>query len=104
VWIDGEPAEFVMVKLVPVTPLDTHGSESAGMTDANGEFEISTYGQDDGAPAAEYALTFTRRQFVRGRRGKDELGERYSTVERSPKKVVVKEHPLDIGKIDLTTK
>jgi hypothetical protein len=101
VLVDDEPAAFVTVRL---KPLKAGGLESKGITDANGIFKISTYGSNDGAPAGEYAVIFTRRPITGTGLGADAFGERYATVKKAPLKVVVEDGPLDIGQIELRSK
>jgi len=54
----GKPAENALVVLNPVgetgpKPVRPHGTESK-----DGDFENSTYGEKNGAPAGEYAVSF----------------------------------------------
>jgi hypothetical protein len=59
VQVNGQPAEGAIVRFHPLTPQP--GAEfpltPSGRTEADGQFELTTYEGSDGAPAGEYAIT-----------------------------------------------
>ena len=59
VYLDGQPGQGVKVML---SPKESPGSSGpSGDVGEDGTFQISTYVENDGAPAGEYVLTFTYR-------------------------------------------
>lgn len=113
VYVDGEPAEGVRINAISTAPPNKTekidpGSKT-GVTDKDGKVSFTTYRQDDGLPAGEYALVFIWDPGANmprpSGRVDDKLNHLYDTVARSPRKIVVeKGKPLDFGRIDLTTK
>ena len=83
-------------------------TQSRADTDSDGVFQLSTYKAGDGVPEGEYVLTFTWQKIdVMKRRpaGTDNLNDRYKDPVKSVFKVSVEEgEPIDLGRIDLTTK
>ena len=65
-----------------------------GLVKPDGSFEISTYGEGDGAPAGEYTATVQWFKLVSGDggsgRGPNVLPPKYSQAQTSPIKVAVK--------------
>jgi hypothetical protein len=59
VLVRGQPADGAVVTLYPTTPelQEAKVPPPTGTADGNGEFRLSTYGADDGAPAGEYQVT-----------------------------------------------
>jgi len=59
VSVGGLPAPGVLVVLVPApgSAAAQAGFSPSATTDADGTFELSTRGQNDGAPAGKYAVT-----------------------------------------------
>jgi hypothetical protein len=57
--VGGKPAQGVSVVLNPIegSPAAKKGIAPSGTSDESGSFVISTYAQDDGAPAGEYKVT-----------------------------------------------
>lgn len=107
--IDGNPVGNVAVKANPVgKELSAANVSSSTFTDAEGNFEISTYESGDGVPEGDYTLTFMwgSRSLMTGRyEGPDKLNERYLDPEASEFKVSVKPgEEIDLGTIELTTK
>lgn len=76
-------------------------------TNPDGTFEIATYQSGDGVPAGDYVLTFASRDInmmTRTYSGPDKLNNRYSDPQKSEFKFSVKDKPVDLGEIQLTTK
>jgi hypothetical protein len=57
VTVDGAPTKRVYVFLNPVQQPATHGIYPNAITDDNGEYWVSTYDSEDGAPLGEYKVT-----------------------------------------------
>jgi hypothetical protein len=107
--VDGNPAEGVQVTLNDLAGIDeSQPTFSQTYSDKDGKFTLSTYEQGDGVPEGDYVLTFfwgqinpLSMQFG----GPDKLNQRYSDPASSAFKVKVeKGKPVDLGKIELTTK
>jgi hypothetical protein len=88
VLVNGQPAENVQIILnrvggealaVPTTP--------KGMTNAQGEFLITSYNAEDGAPNGEYVITVEWREptglLKKDFDGPDRLGGAYAKVEKN---------------------
>jgi hypothetical protein len=104
VLVDGEPAGFVKVKFNPVTPLDTGGFQTNGVTMPDGRLVVSTYGLGDGAPAGEYVLTFSKREMHSdGSHGPDELNGRYESAQNSPHLIEIENSRHNEVDVELTT-
>ncbi|HUE69782.1 MAG TPA: hypothetical protein VMP01_02740 [Pirellulaceae bacterium] len=108
-FVDGTPAEGVQITLNDLAGIDKNQPTiSQAFTDKEGKFTLSTYEQGDGVPEGEYVLTFLwgqinplSMQFG----GPDKLKERYVDPAKSTFKVKVeKGKPVDLGRIELTTK
>ena len=109
VYVDGQPAAMLAVQLVPLSQIgkkDPVGPKCR--TAEDGTFKFSTYVTDDGVPADKYVMTFqwgTLNMMKRTYDG-DQLNGRYIDPAQSTTKVDVEEggDPIDLGKIELTTK
>ncbi len=105
--IDGKPVGNVAVRCVSVQKLDATTPPSATFTRDDGTFEISTYEKSDGVPEGEYVLTFQwgEHNLISGTYAGDKLGGRYADAKKSTNRFKVeKGKPVDLGKIELTTK
>lgn len=105
--IDGKPVGNVAVRCVSVQKLDATTPPSSTFTRDDGTFEISTYEKSDGVPEGEYVLTFQwgeHNLITRAYVG-DKLGGRYADAKKSTIRFKVeKGKPVDLGKVELTTK
>lgn len=109
VSVDGQPAGTLAVYCNNVVGMDTKmPTVSQTFTKDDGSFEISTYGQSDGVPEGEYTLTFMwgkPDKLHGGYGGPDKLNGRYKDPKASKSRFKVeKGKPVDLGKIELTTK
>ncbi|HZU34575.1 MAG TPA: carboxypeptidase-like regulatory domain-containing protein [Gemmataceae bacterium] len=68
VRVKGKPAVGALVTFYPKDNSDNTAPTAAGTTDANGGFSLSTYMQDDGAPAGDYKVRITLQTEQFGRR------------------------------------
>jgi len=108
VTVDGAaPPSTVQVECHNVAGMDEKmPTFSRTETKTDGTFEVATYEQKDGVPPGDYVLVFTSREFnVMSRDyGPDKFNGRYSDPKKSDFKFTVKDKPVDLGEIKLTTK
>jgi hypothetical protein len=107
IFVDGQPAENVAVTLHNVNGYDKDlPTESATMTKEQGKFALSTYEEGDGAPAGEYTVTFSwgELNLMSMQYQGDKLKGKYSDPQKAEHKVTVSDQPVDMGRIELTTK
>ncbi len=112
VFVDGVPVPVktpLKVECHNVAGMDQeHPTISSALTMEDGKFEISTYESGDGLPPGDYVLTFMwgKMNLIAGNYGgPDLLKKKYLNPDKSEFKVTVKEgEPVDLGKIELTTK
>ena len=107
--VDGKPTEGIQITLTDLAGLDVKKPTiSQTFSGKEGKFSLSTYEEGDGVPQGEYALTFfwgelnpLSMQFG----GPDKLNERYVDPAKSTFKVNVEtDKPVDLGRVELTTK
>lgn len=109
VVVDGQPVEMLEASCHDVKLIGTDASViSTAFTDATGKLELSSYVEGDGLPDGDYVLTFLLGQLdivSRNYVGPDKLNDRYKSPQESSVKFTVKQGtPIDLGKIELTTK
>jgi hypothetical protein len=107
VRVDGQPASGVAVLLNDGKGMDPSlPTVSQAMTDDQGKFRISTYDDGDGAPDGEYTLTFTwgELNLMSMQYDGDKLQGKYNDAEKSEFKAKVQGQPVDLGRLELTTK
>lgn len=103
VLVDGAPAAGIKVIGFSSAPADKRVVPGA-TTDAEGKFSMYTYEPNDGMPSGEYTLLFLWQGENFLNPGPDKLHGRYADEKKSPVKCKVEEGPVDLGKIELTTK
>ncbi len=94
----GKPAAGFRVSFNPLTAWEGARFAPAALTNENGEFQLRSYHENDGAPVGDYAVTFAWPQFV-VREGDpndapaqiDRLKGRYGDPQKSQFKVTVHE-------------
>ena len=98
VLVDGRAVANVEIKLRPVNYSPDKPEHRIGpfaKTDAKGDFKISTYGSQDGAPAGDYVIlaTWPKIQIEGGEEsfGPDQLGNAYTQPTQPAGKVTIKE-------------
>jgi hypothetical protein len=111
VTVDGKPTAGVYVFLNPAEQPPTHGIFPNAITNQTGEYWISTYDAEDGAPLGDYVVTA---KWPRGEglqvhsESPDRLKGRYGDPARSSIKITVKEarkkQPNQVPPLDLTSK
>jgi hypothetical protein len=80
---------------------------SQAMSEPDGKFSIATYEKGDGVPPGEYTLTVKWQEFnsmSMSFSGTDKLNNRYADPEKSDITFTVKDAPVDLGEVKLTTK
>lgn len=106
VELDGKLTPGAMVALHPVDATVT--VHPVGTVGADGNFKISTYGSNDGAPAGDYTVTVTWYQLVgegtNKTPGPNVVPNIYRSPKTSPLKVAVREAPTDLGKLAIDSK
>lgn len=100
VLIDGKPVQGVFVSAKPKVADNANYTQSTAETNAEGKFSLQTYNPGDGAPPGEYSLVFKWRQGTND----DLFNGRYADPANSVKTFKLEQQPLDLGKIELTSK
>jgi serine/threonine-protein phosphatase CPPED1 len=105
--IDGKETAGVTVTFYTFNEnTEKYNSIADGLTDAKGQFQLSTYGRFDGCPVGEYVVTVVKTgkgYYEAEVPEKNLLPEKYTTPKTSPLKVTIKEGINDL-KLDVTTK
>ncbi len=109
VYVDGQPAGQLAITCHDVKGLDKQNpTATAAFTDDAGKFRLSTYLSGDGVPEGEYVLTFLwgrHNLITMTYGGPDKLKNRYTDPKKSDVRFTVeKGQPLDLGRIELSTK
>lgn len=103
VFFDGKPAAGAVIHFHPVEA--ELGTPAFAEVKEDGSYELSTYGSKDGAEAGEYIVTINWRkeEKIDGEwfDGPDLLGERYSTINKSPLKATITAGENVIPRFDL---
>lgn len=110
VTIDGKATKGVYVFLNPAQQPKTHGIFPNAITDDQGEYWVSTYDTEDGAPPGEYVVTVKWPEgqgLMVNSESPDRLKNRYSDPAKSATKVIVKEAkreaPNEVPALQLTS-
>ena len=111
VTVDGQPGKGVYVFLNPATQPTTHGIFPNAITNEQGEYWVSTYDAEDGAPLGEYTVTA---KWPKGEglqvhsESPDRLRGRYSDPAKSATRVTVieatRQKPNEVPALDLHTR
>jgi 5-hydroxyisourate hydrolase-like protein (transthyretin family) len=109
VYVDGQPAAMLQVQCHPLEGMDKEQPTiTQAITDDKGKFQLATYEAGDGAPLGEYRLIFVWQDFsviAASFSGPDKLKGRYNDPKSSEVALTVeKGPPLDLGRIELSTK
>ncbi len=109
VLVDGQPVEILEISCHDVKRIGTDDSVIVtAYTDAQGKFELASYVAGDGVPEGDYVLTFLWGEMnilSRSYGGPDKLKDRYKSPQESKVKFTAKKGtPIELGKIELTTK
>jgi hypothetical protein len=111
VLVNGQPANDVQVTLNRISPepLATPATPQA-ITDTKGEFFITSYNADDGAPSGEYVVTIEWRErtgiMKQDFEGVDRLGGAYAKIDKTRNMpgfiIKVEGRPLELPPFTLT--
>jgi hypothetical protein len=111
VTVDGKPTKGVYVFLNPAMQPATHGIYPNAITDDKGEYWVSTYDSEDGAPLGEYTVTAKWPEgegLMVNSESPDRLKNRYSDPKSSTVKITVTEatkgKPNEVPPLELTSK
>lgn len=111
VLVDAKAAADCFVQFHSHDPADHDGPNrvlATAMTDEAGKFRLSTYGNEDGAPAGEYTVTVTWRErsgLLKNQfDGPDRLKDRYATKDKSQLRATVGRGATEVPPFQLTTK
>ncbi len=111
VLVNGQPANDVQITLHRISPDPlTTPATPQGVSDAKGEFYLTSYNTDDGAPNGEYVVTIEWRErtgiMKQDFEGNDRLGGAYAKVEKTKEmpgfKIKVDGGPLELPPFKLT--
>jgi hypothetical protein len=106
VLVDGKPAKDVMVSFHPKEITGDKPYVPTGQTDEKGEFNLSTYVTNDGAPAGEYDVTIVwpeRYNPISTLWEGDKLNKQYSDKTKTPLRVTVEKQPQQLPPFELTS-
>jgi hypothetical protein len=103
ILVDGNPAKDMAISFWPAKiEKDLHAYCPSGRTDENGYFQLSTYDENDGAPAGEYTVTIEwpiGYSTVSNQWYGDHLQGRYSNQGTSDIKVKIEAKPNELAPI-----
>ena len=110
VLFENKPTPGALVIFHPVNDPDPRAPRPLARVAANGSFALTTYGNEDGAPAGEYAVTVAWVKEVDNqtapveerREPKNLVPERYGKPETSGLRVHIKEAANDLKPFQLT--
>jgi hypothetical protein len=106
VLVDGKPAKDVMLTFHPKEQMGDRPYIPSGRTNDNGEFNVSTFVTDDGAPAGEYDVTIVwpvRFNPMSTLWEGDKLNGRYSNKANTTLRVTVEKRPQELPPFELTS-
>jgi hypothetical protein len=99
----GKPADGALVVFNPVGETDPKAVRPQGLVGSDGKFEMSTYGEKDGAPKGEYAVTIV--WLIENPKTKKELSPlptRYMMPDQSGLRVTINDGPNELQPFQLT--
>ena len=97
VFVKNKPAVAAFVLFVPVNePAEPKDPRPRAEVAADGSFQLSTYGDNDGAPAGDYIVTIRWPGNEDLNEPSDKLNGRYSDAATSRLRATVKEAPNEI--------
>ena len=93
---DKKPAAGALVTFHPVAAAPKDTERPSGHVDEQGNYQLTTYLENDGAPAGDYAVTIVwpvPRKTPFEPEGPDRLGGKFARPETSPHMFTVKPRP-----------
>jgi hypothetical protein len=106
VMVDGKPAKGATVSFHPKEVIGDKSYIPTGQTNENGEFSLSTYMTDDGAPAGEYDVTVVwhvRYNPISTLWEGDKLNGRYADKTKTTLRVTVEKQPQQLAPFELSS-
>ena len=106
VRVDGKPANGATVSFYPKEIVGDKPYHPSGQTNENGEFNLSTFVTDDGAPAGEYDVTITwpvRYNPISTLWEGDKLNGQYANKEKTTLRVKVEKQPQQLPPFELSS-
>jgi hypothetical protein len=99
--VEGKPASGALVLFHPVDAADPQTPRPHGRVDRDGRFRLTTYREDDGAPAGPYVVTVDWRQEIPGRHGLGPslLPLKYSDPKQSSLRITVVAGSNDVARL-----
>lgn len=100
----GEPLAGAVVMMHPTDALTDHRHKPAGTADKDGNFVLSTYTENDGAPSGEYVATIEWkpvRKNLNEPEPTDRLGGKFRDPKASPFKITIAKKSNDLPPIQL---
>lgn len=105
VKIDGQPLANAQITLVPEDSKVPDTVRPRGFTDNTGSFELSTYGENDGAPVGKYKLLAMRFPVIgtadNPSQGPNDLPPKYSRADTSDVSVEIEAQENDLSSLQL---
>lgn len=103
--LDGVPLASAQITLVPEDKKIPDTVRPRGFTDSTGAFELSTYGENDGAPKGKYKVLAMRFPVVgtpeNPSQGPNDLPPKYSNADSSDLTVEILDTENDLSKLEL---
>lgn len=103
VLVNGRPAAGALVSFHPAGEnFDRRGSRPWAKVREDGRFDVSTYGQNDGAPAGEYAVSIVWLENPDAVvPGADQLAGRFADPETSTFRVTIAQGPNELKPFEM---
>ena len=103
VLFEGKKCGGAVVIFHPLNQTAGVAVRPRGRSDGSGEFLLSTFGRDDGAPAGEYAVVIEwKKETDHPEQGLDLLPSQYGDPKQTPVRVTVKAEPTELAPFRLT--
>ncbi|MFO0841318.1 MAG: hypothetical protein U0797_02820 [Gemmataceae bacterium] len=111
ILVNGQPAKECQITLQPTMTTGDPATQAVprGITDEKGEFQLTSFKANDGAPEGEYVVTIEWRDragISQALEGPDQLGGAYAKMDKNRGlkgfAVQVGKQPLDLPPFELT--
>ena len=106
VTFEGRPLANALIVLHPKSATGKLDYSSQGKTDASGEFQVTTYDTNDGAPVGDYAVTVQYYELITNgsssEPGPNILAPKYATPQTTDIFVTVKAEPNVLPPINVS--
>lgn len=105
ILVDGKPAKDVKITFHPVQDMGDKPVIPSGSTNEQGEFQLSTFVTDDGAPAGEYDVTIVwpvRFNPISRLWEGDQLKGHYDKPDKAKMRITIEKKPQELSTIELS--